>query len=56
MNTGVLSSCIHSNYSELAGSSANAVDYTGPLFDTHMHYNVEAASGALRTQYRDTKL
>ncbi|MES2413148.1 MAG: amidohydrolase [Pseudomonadota bacterium] len=26
-------------------TAARAADYTGPLFDTHMHYNVEAANG-----------
>jgi hypothetical protein len=26
--------------------SAQAADYTGPLFDAHLHYNDEAASGA----------
>jgi hypothetical protein len=27
-------------------SSAQAADYSGPLFDAHLHYNDEAASGA----------
>ena len=28
-----------------AAMPARAADYTGPLFDAHMHYNVEAWNG-----------
>ena len=30
----------------LAGAAAQAADYTGPLFDTHLHYNEEAWNGS----------